>query len=368
MGNTIVKPPTSPRPQTEAAHPTGVAQGEVGVSMPSAATRRHSTLQPRSSASGPQRQEGRAQTPAGERASDDASAVDPGARRRGPRLGFADVATGALLTAGYIYRDRIADVAAPALERMQFGPNDPRVRASTDSSNDHVPDCEDGCLASFVKDGGHAEGVSDLIDGSMARFKADNEGFVDAGAEAQVRARSESPVPVLGMSSVGTHRINLNPKEIDASSKLVVGDAGPDAALELTAYHELVHAYSSRAFLHKALALGAEIQKQVGTVGPGADARPMLLEALTVALEHPPAGVASGSYNDRYTLLAADPTGFPLTWQALGFHLKEHLGEETIKKAVFNGDAEALKSLSDYVHELLAQRPPKRVEVAVPSA
>jgi hypothetical protein len=231
-----------------------------------------------------------------------------------------------------------------------------------------VPECGDGCLASFVKDGNHAEGVSDLIDDSMARFKADNEGFVDAGAEAQVRARSESPVRVLGMSSVGTHRINLNPKEIDASSKHIVEDAGSDAALQVTAYHELVHAYSSRAFLHKALALGAEVKKQLGTNGPDADAKPMLLEALTVALEHPPAGVASGSYNGRYTLLAADPTGFPLTWQALGFHLKKRLGEETIKKAVFNGDAEALKSLSDYVHELLAQRPPKRVDVAVPAA
>jgi hypothetical protein len=175
-------------------------------------------------------------------------------------------------------------------------------------------------------------------------------------------------VPVLGMSSVGTHRINLNPKEIDASSHLEVGDAGPDAALALTAYHELIHAYSSRAFLHKALALGAEVQKQIGTVGPATDARPMLLEALTVALEHPPAGVASASYSDRHTLLAADSKGFPLTWQALGFHLKEHLGEEAIKKAVFNGDPAALKSLSDYVHELLAQRPPKRVDVSVPSA
>jgi hypothetical protein len=40
MGNMIGKPAVSPRPQSEAVHPAGVAQGEVRVSLPPVASSR----------------------------------------------------------------------------------------------------------------------------------------------------------------------------------------------------------------------------------------------------------------------------------------------------------------------------------------
>lgn len=280
----------------------------------------------------------------------------PLARRKG--MSMCEIATHAVMmssmTALLWRREEVAKwFLAPRL-----GPSDDRLRATAVAQPHSKPDCgPPSCLEGFLKDGRHAEAVSNLVDTALYQVHKDNQAYLGEATPVKVSYQQQKYFPnTAGNWVPARDTVVLSLDEIAQKSNHL-SSGSPDESLQAVANHEMIHSVTHRAFSKAANEMGDKIVKADPYVR---GSREVVVESLTTALENVP-GVAGKGYATHRCGLVRDRWDRPVSWRQFGRHLVQHLGADTVKKAMFQADPASVKKIERYVDELIQSQPRKRL-------
>ncbi|MEB0137279.1 hypothetical protein QN362_18260 [Actimicrobium sp. CCC2.4] len=216
--------------------------------------------------------------------------------------------------------------------------------------------------------GTRPDAVSALVDTALHQFVTDNRPYLPSNPSVQMSYETPRYMRgTLGNSRAGSGLVRLSVETIARQARYI-SSGNADAALKLIAYHEFTHALGSKTFAASASRIGAKMVRADDYLGRSnyPQRNDVLIEALTAALENVP-GISGNLYRDQVTGLVLDRHQRPVSWRRFGLHLLEHLGEVSIKKALFNNEATAVRALEAYIDDLIRQYPRKVLSSDAPS-
>jgi hypothetical protein len=248
-------------------------------------------------------------------------------------------------------------------QTLNVGPNLAGIRNSITAQPHADPACyPQHCIDQFVNAGGDPEVLAKLADRAFHAFVQKNGEHIAAiegedGDEPDTLAvnwvpAKDAPKPgVYGWvrhsvaESEPEDHINVVPEAMSAVPHL----PAKDKLLEVTVFHEAIHRFTDPNFFKAAQRYN---NPQLET---------MMIEAMTVGLEAKqfPSPPGQGGYEDMHMSPQdmRSQHGEPINMRQLSQFLVKQIGEETVQRALFQGDPAAIDKVTQTMFTALQKRP-----------
>jgi hypothetical protein len=286
------------------------------------------------------------------------------APRRAPLLSRTAARAAALgSVAGYAYMLKQLLIAPSVVGDLHGLP----TRITSEAHPENAA-CYPECLGGLVFKGEpNAEAVTQMAQDTLHHFREE----ILTEDERSKTSDAVRVVPLGPMTAVRTGRLGFVPtneqdiprrifaQTVEIAHPNLVFQTRSDDTYKSVLYHEMVHAHSANEFYQGVKGFANAIAGK--NLGQSAKLVSVVVESLTLGLQHKVAPERDmGAYN-LHTTLARTPLGFPSSMERLGAHVIDHLGVDTVRDAMIGGDKAAIDKVLGYFQELQNAPTAKRI-------